>query len=99
MNLQSKFGYCIFTQTLNIPLCEQGEIMGRQIDRPMILLLDAPDLLGQGHKKNFDEQKKKIVLIYYFLMNGTQWWCLISMYLQTSTLWEKYKESIKEVQH
>ena len=51
-------------------------------------------------KKNFDEQKN---LILYqsvtSLLKGV--WCsfLVSMYLLTSTLWEKYKESIKKVKN
>ena len=34
MNLQSKFGYCIITQTLNIALfCKRDGITDRQMDR------------------------------------------------------------------
>ena len=44
MNLQSKFGYCIITKTLNIALCKAGRNW-------TIRSLDAPaDLSGQGHK-------------------------------------------------
>ena len=32
MNLQSKFGYCINTQTLNISLCKRDGIADRQTD-------------------------------------------------------------------
>ena len=32
MNLQSKFGHCMTTQTLNIALCKQDGIMDRQTD-------------------------------------------------------------------
>ena len=33
MNLQSRFGYCIITQTLNIALCKRDGITDRQTDR------------------------------------------------------------------
>ena len=50
MNLQSKFGYCIITQTLNIALClEAGRNYrqtdgwtDKQTDGRTIRLLDAP---------------------------------------------------------
>ena len=47
MNLQSKFGYCIITQTLNIALfSKQDGITDRRTDRQTdgrtIRLLDAP---------------------------------------------------------
>ena len=43
MNLQSKFGYCIIIQTLNIALSlEAGQNYG-QMDGRKIRLLDAPD--------------------------------------------------------
>ena len=32
MNLQSKFGYCIITQTLNITLCKRDAITDRQTE-------------------------------------------------------------------
>ena len=33
MNLQSKFGYCVITQTLNTALCKQDGIIDRQTNR------------------------------------------------------------------
>ena len=51
-------------------------------------------------KKNIDELKKLILfksLIPYLM--GVRWWCCVSMYLQTSTLLEKYLESIKKVKN
>ena len=46
MNLQSKFGYCITTLTLNIALCKRGGITDRRtekrMNRQMIQLLDVP---------------------------------------------------------
>ena len=35
MNLQSKFGYCMTTQTLNIALCKWDGIMDKQMDKRM----------------------------------------------------------------
>ena len=40
-------------------------------------------------------KKNNFVLIYKFLINGSSVVMFGIMYLQTSTLWEKYKESIK----
>ena len=62
MNLQSKFGYFIITQTLNIALClyagrnygQTDRRMDKRTDRPTIRLLDAPaDLSGRGHRKKY----------------------------------------------
>ena len=51
-------------------------------------------------KKNFDEQKK---LILYWsitsLLMGVRLSYLVLLYLQTSTLWEKYQESIQKVKN
>ena len=51
-------------------------------------------------KKNFDEQK---ILILYSSINsllmGVRLSRLVSMYLQSWTLWEKCKESIKKVKN
>ena len=51
-------------------------------------------------KKNFDEQKN---LILYqsttSLLMGVRLSYLVLLYLQTTTLWEKYKESIKKVKN
>ena len=41
MKLQSKFGNCIITQTLNIALCKRDGIMDKQADGRTIQLLDA----------------------------------------------------------
>ena len=42
MNLQSKFGYCMTTQTLNIALCLQVERNYGRMDGQTIQTLDAP---------------------------------------------------------
>ena len=43
MNLQSKFGYCITIQTLNIALCLlAGLVTDRQMDRQMDKQTDDP---------------------------------------------------------
>ena len=69
MNLQSKFGYCIFTQTLIIDLFISGTELrtdrrtdkqtDRQTDRQMDgrskHYMPPADLSGQGHKKSFGQ--------------------------------------------
>ena len=42
MNLQSKFGYCNITQTLNIALCKRDGITDRQTDDAITTSVDAP---------------------------------------------------------
>ena len=42
MNLQSKFGYCIITQTLNIALCKRDGITDRQTDKRTGRRKDSP---------------------------------------------------------
>ena len=55
MNLQSKFGYCMTTQTLNIALCKQDGITDRRKDRR-----GCPrHLSGRGHKNVLNKETKK----------------------------------------
>ena len=57
MNLQSKFGYCIITQTLIIALCLQAGQNYRLADKQTIRLLDIPADLpcrGIGHVCQFN---------------------------------------------
>ena len=71
MNLQFKFGYCIFTQTLIIGLCKRDRITDRQTDgqkdertvRQTIQLLDArTDLSGIKSKLKGDAGAMTIFL-------------------------------------
>ena len=75
MNLQSKFGYCIITQTLNIALCKRDGITDRQpdgqtdkqMDGRTIQLLYAPaDLSGLGHKTWYQESLQYISSYFKF---------------------------------
>ena len=57
MNLQSKFGYCIITKTLNIALCKRDGITDGRTDRRtdktdnLITRCVPADLSGQRQKK------------------------------------------------
>ena len=53
MNLQSKFGYCITTQTLNIALCKRDGITDRQTDDQKTKMTPG-HLSGRGHKNSED---------------------------------------------
>ena len=72
MNLQSKFGYCMTTQTLNIALrMLVGRNYGRtngqtdgQTDRWTIQTLDAPGgPFRSGHKKDIDHVMQNLYLL------------------------------------
>ena len=56
MNLQSKFGYCITTQTLNIAHCLKAGWNYGQTDDP--ISMPPANILGQGHKKDYGNLKK-----------------------------------------
>ena len=64
MKLQSKFGYCIITQTLNIALCKRGGIKDKQADGRTIQLLDASSGFFQAAGKK---------IMYKFLNNMLVW--------------------------
>ena len=73
MNLQSKFGYCIITQTLNIALCKRDGITDRQtdgqtdkqMDGRTIQLLYAPGGLFRPGAKNMVTGKSTVHFLIF----------------------------------